>query len=95
MTWAEAFEEEKKSHGPYLFTVIWDKAGRGLHADGEEASCCKGKRRPSIRYPYGNVKHLNTMKHFRMWCIENPTRVRIRFPSAVVLVAEDVLTRET
>jgi len=95
MTWAEAFEKEKKSHGLYLFTVHWDLVGRGFPADGEQASCCEGKRRPSLRHPYENVKHLNTMKYFRLWCIENPTRTRIRFPAAIELVAEDVLTRET
>lgn len=91
--WEEAYIKAGGG-AKYLFKVRWDSAGRGYPAPGEEASCCSEIRAPSRSFPYSLVSHLRTIRHFRIWCLEHPFEVRERFPSAVDLVAEAILTNE-
>lgn len=41
----------------------WDNARRWYPSETEIASCCKGIRAPSRRYPFSLWKHCHTLKH--------------------------------
>lgn len=78
----QKFAEE----GRLVVEMRLNKYGGATHVGWFAASCCK---------PISSFRatdHMVRVSHFRTWAKENPEELRQRFPEAVALLAESVLT---
>lgn len=96
--WAEAHEkaqdriftkEPQKGAMFRLHVELYPALRVMLEDPGDKCSlCAKGH----WWYLDGAMSHVDGLPHFRQWCLENPGKVRERFPEAAEVLTEATLT---